>query len=559
MLMKAFSFLMSVLLCASVHAATSDILMGLGGGTFDGAPGNVIYDGQRFLTPAVASNGSIQLMVISTNSGQVISTNSLSVIGSTPRLALNGPNYLLVWLDTNATPSLLKCARVSDFTLSAQFTLATNVMEETLSLSGRAAPFIAVWQSADSNSVVYGRAVNADGSAAADTFAVAPGAQPQRYPSIDTDGSNHLVCWMEQNVESNDWRVVARAISNAAPVGVAATISQTNSFSPHPTACSFGTNYLLAWSADEGPYPYCFDGVYSWPGTNCCCGSVPTNYWFPMVYGRMASRDGNTAGSVFQIFRYHGANTNPAVAFGQDRYLAGYANSWQVFYYLERGPSRPSSLQPLAPDGSRVQNPIPVFSSNLPPAVMARTSTLAPRVGFGAGRFCALYPTTSRFFFGDTDHPSPTIVILLSSDLPEQIRITDFSRATNGVLSMSGIVVNQSMTNSLDDIEVSTNLTNWISKRSSDLSNLTNQARLFVRGVDTSRPCIENLRAIVWAKEQWVFDKKYSNTDTPLINELVGTNLYLATEPHCPSGGSYPPTSIQTKPTCTIAGHTLSQ
>jgi len=59
--MKALGVLLSGLLCASVHAATSDILFPRAGGSFSGAAGNVIFNGEQFVTPIVQINGGIEM------------------------------------------------------------------------------------------------------------------------------------------------------------------------------------------------------------------------------------------------------------------------------------------------------------------------------------------------------------------------------------------------------------------------------------------------------------------------------------------------------------------
>jgi hypothetical protein len=106
-----------------------------------------------------------------------------------------------------------------------------------------AGSFLAVWQSSESNSAVFARSISGDGRPAANAFAISPSAAPQRYPALNMEGTNYLVCWMEQNFGSNDWRVMARRINETGPLGSAITVSQTNSLTPHPTACAFGTNF----------------------------------------------------------------------------------------------------------------------------------------------------------------------------------------------------------------------------------------------------------------------------------------------------------------------------
>ena len=184
------TFFMLWMICAVLNAATSDIILPLNSDHLEGTAGNVVFDGERFVTGVVQSNGTIRIIFINTN-GAPVSIKLLGFAGNTPRLALNGPDFLFTWLDTNALPSLLKSARISNGTVVAQSILATNVAAESVTLSGKQSPFVVVWQSEGSNSTVHTCTVNGDGAALSETFAISAGNQPQRHPSIDSDGINH--------------------------------------------------------------------------------------------------------------------------------------------------------------------------------------------------------------------------------------------------------------------------------------------------------------------------------------------------------------------------------
>jgi hypothetical protein len=51
--------------------------------------------------------------------------------------------------------------------------------------------------------------------------------------------------------------------------------------------------------------------------------------------------------------------------------------------------------------------------------------------------------------------------------------------------------------------------------------------------------CLNNLRAIDGAKEQWGMEWKRSQLDGPTMDELVGTDKYIKVMPVCPAGGVY--------------------
>ena len=83
----------------------------------------------------------------------------------------------------------------------------------------------------------------------------------------------------------------------------------------------------------------------------------------------------------------------------------------------------------------------------------------------------------------------------------------------------------------------------------------------FVRARQTSQTnaCINNLRLIDAAKQQWALQNQKQATDTPTMDDLKpylghGPNGEL---PTCPDGGVYTVGTVGEKPTCNIQGHVL--
>ena len=93
MIVRAFFTLW--IACAAAKAATSDILLALHSDHLEGTPGNIVFDGAQFVTGVVQTNGTIQIVSINTN-GAPVATNALGFTGNTPRLTLNGPDFLFV-------------------------------------------------------------------------------------------------------------------------------------------------------------------------------------------------------------------------------------------------------------------------------------------------------------------------------------------------------------------------------------------------------------------------------------------------------------------------------
>jgi hypothetical protein len=493
-------------LTAIGHAATSDILFAPVGGTFSGRAGNLVFNGQHFATPLVQTDGTINLTLLDTNA-VIVSNISLSITGSTPRIALNGSGYLLAWVDTQTPASVLKCAAVSNGVLGPVFTGESNISEETLSLSPAADKVLAVFQSGNA---VFAREINSDGSLTGAVFDVSPSAQVQVNPSVGTDGTNHLVCWMEQNVASNDWRVMVQRITAGVPNGPSVQVSETNSMRPYRTACSFGTNFLVAWSADEGPWTIPTN-IYVWWGMS--------NLWRPAVYIRMLSGTAAPLGRPFSVLRSFHYNTNVAVAFGNGRYLVTCYNWGGI---VQR-------VQPLAADGTFRQAWFDVFSS-----YFDWTNT-QPHLAFGADRFCVIY----------SDGTHGTYAVAVGAQTKPSTRIINLRRTNDSI--MADIYPSA--------IEVSTNFIDWEKRRSWELPSLGGRPQLFVRQVDPTWLCIENLRLIDWAKQRWAMDNFKRSSDPVTVSDLVGPTKYLLQMPSCPLTGGYSLGDLVGKPTCNVAGH----
>jgi hypothetical protein len=77
--------------------------------------------------------------------------------------------------------------------------------------------------------------------------------------------------------------------------------------------------------------------------------------------------------------------------------------------------------------------------------------------------------------------------------------------------------------------------------------------------MQNANACINNLRLIDAAKQQWALEYKKQNTDTPALEDLRpyigrGPNGEL---PTCPDGGVYTIGTVGEKPTCSNSAHVL--
>lgn len=81
----------------------------------------------------------------------------------------------------------------------------------------------------------------------------------------------------------------------------------------------------------------------------------------------------------------------------------------------------------------------------------------------------------------------------------------------------------------------------------------------FVKARETAQKntCINNLRMIDAAKQQWALEKSKSASDTPTWDDLKPYLGRGGAIPHCPKGGEYTIGSVGQHPTCSIPGHEL--
>ncbi len=70
--------------------------------------------------------------------------------------------------------------------------------------------------------------------------------------------------------------------------------------------------------------------------------------------------------------------------------------------------------------------------------------------------------------------------------------------------------------------------------------------------------CINYLRLIDAAKQQWALEKNKTPNDVPLPQEIT-PYIPGGQFPQCPSGGRYTMNAVNKAPTCSIPGHALPQ
>jgi prepilin-type N-terminal cleavage/methylation domain-containing protein len=85
------------------------------------------------------------------------------------------------------------------------------------------------------------------------------------------------------------------------------------------------------------------------------------------------------------------------------------------------------------------------------------------------------------------------------------------------------------------------------------------------RGTAQKNACINNLRQIDGAKEQWALENRASAGANVSTDATTGAYSYIkgGVVPVCPAGGTYTPGAVNADPTCSLdtaaeGGHTLN-
>ncbi len=71
------------------------------------------------------------------------------------------------------------------------------------------------------------------------------------------------------------------------------------------------------------------------------------------------------------------------------------------------------------------------------------------------------------------------------------------------------------------------------------------------------RHCVNQLRMMDGAKEQWALENHKTAADAPKESDIFGPKKYIPARYICPSGGSYSLNSMSNKPACNFPDHTL--
>ena len=514
------------------------------------------------LTKAIAYDGSNYLVAVQSATSNLIAAQFLAAtgsptgalinlggVGSLPLVSFDGTNYLIVWAQTNDSPSAIYGQFLSRQGAIVGSPLVISPDANAAEVGGiqfDGINYLVVWEanSANTNVVpnIQGQFVSPSGLLRGGGIQISADSESGRLPALSFDGVNYLVGWMAQVNGTNLWNVQGRFLRTDGILQEPFTISQTPALSANPVALAFGrTNYLAVWSREVGPYVHHnFCDPYEY--------ALHTNYWL-MVQARLFSRSALSMGPEFQIIHARGPQTHPAAVFDGDNFLV----TWVDKRHGDHGDPKcyPYPVWLYAQQiGQGGEMDEPEFHTRAVP------SDAGSALIFAGGQYLSVW---------NWEWPPPAVfVTVMRHEITHPPALANLTRISSNrsQCDLIGVTSQPSFLSHRCSIEVSTNLLDWTMLRMDGDARLVWPGTLswdnpfpsgtptFYRANDGSATCIRNLRRLQAAKDRWALEHDGFNEDMPLAPQLVGPGKYLSAIPVCPNGGWYQWEIVGYYPSC---------
>jgi hypothetical protein len=291
---------------------------------------------------------------------------------NSPSVAFDGTNYFVVWNDDRSgSYSDIYGARVSTAGIildPAGITVSTAAnWQSSPSIAFDGTNYLVVWKDYRNNpdtSDIYGTRVSQGGVVLDPAgIAISPAAGYQLEPSIAFGGTNYLVVWIDYRSGSN-YDIYGARVSAAGivldPAGIAISTAANEQYSP--SVAFDGTNYFVVWDDDRnGSYSDIYGTRVSPDGTVLDTAGIAistagdyqeypaiafdgTNYllvwqdWRSSgpsdIYGARVNQAGivlDTNGIAISTAEY--SQRYPAVAFDGTNYLVVWQD-WRDYFYI---------------------------------------------------------------------------------------------------------------------------------------------------------------------------------------------------------------------------------
>lgn len=190
--------------------------------------------------------------------GGLLDTSSIAIstdasAQTSPAVAWDGTNFLVVWQDLRTGTADIYGARVS----AAGLVLDAAGLVISSAAGGQSAPavdwdganYFVVWEDLRTGPAdIYGARVSPTGAVLdAAGIAVSTAANAQSVPSVAWDGANHVVVWQDLRAVAT-WGIYAARVSPAGALQDATGIAISTSANCYsPAVSSNGTNSLIVW------------------------------------------------------------------------------------------------------------------------------------------------------------------------------------------------------------------------------------------------------------------------------------------------------------------------
>ncbi|MCY1016116.1 hypothetical protein [Pyxidicoccus sp. MSG2] len=234
---------------------------------FDGTNFLVVWE--RQLTPSSATD--IHATRVSP-AGQVIDPapaviSSAGFSQESPRVAFDGTNFLVVWLDwRNGSSSDVYGARVGrdGKRIGTDFPISTGPQSEYLpTVAFGGSEFLVVWsdsRSGTGNSDLYGTRISTAGTVlepSGRSIISAPGSQGA--PALVSDGTQYLLAWEDNRAQLADGGTAptqvyaARLALDGTPVSGSARALLSGGYQVTPVVAAARDGFLVTWQDYRGP------------------------------------------------------------------------------------------------------------------------------------------------------------------------------------------------------------------------------------------------------------------------------------------------------------------
>ena len=281
--------------------------------------GSTAFDGTNYLAGIgggpVGAADQITAQLFSPTGALIGLRISTGRFGSSPKIAFDGTNYLMVWEDVSSSTYHIYGQFISRFgtLVGSPFAISptsgNQFFDSINHIVFDGSNYFIVWRDGlktDINIHVYGQLVSPAGTLLGGVIAISAAPQIQLGASVGFDGTNFFVAYQNRRSGATElYDTYGNFVSRAGAPGSSFLISQAPTPSWNPTSLAFdGSNYLVVWNRDIGPG---FPSPTDWD-----------------IYARLVTLSGTFVGNEFPITTAPGSQPYAFVTFDGANYLVSW-------------------------------------------------------------------------------------------------------------------------------------------------------------------------------------------------------------------------------------------